>query len=122
MLLQTGWWGRALEHQWGDQPGQGPARSPTRKHRSQNRFSGLEAPTRATERESPGSGVGTGSPHAAGVEEWVLEEKEEWGSLGTGQSPGWAGNDQNGEGLRSKANRKRERVLVCHRILRGTKI
>lgn len=122
MLSRTGWWGRALEHRWGDQPGQGPARSPTRKHRRQNHFSGLEAPTGAAEWEGRGSGIGTRSSHVAGVEEWVLEAEEEWGSLGTGQIPGWAGNGQNGEGWRSKADRKRERVLVCHRILRGTKI
>lgn len=122
MLSQIGCWGRALGHQWGYRPGQRPARSPTRKDRSQNCFSGLEAPTGAAEWESLRRGVGTRSSHRAGVEERVLEAEEEWGGLGTGQSPTWAGNGQNGEVLRSEADRKQERVLVCHQILRGTKI
>lgn len=82
MLSQIGCWGRALGHQWGYRPGQRPARSPTRKDRSQNCFSGLEAPTRAAEWESLRRGVGTRSSHRAGVEERVLEAEEKWGGLG----------------------------------------
>lgn len=122
MLSQTGHWGRVLGHQWGYQPGQDPARSPTRKDRSQNCFSGLEAPTRAAQQESLRRGIGTRCSHGAGVEEWVLGAEEEWRSLGAGQSSVWSGNGQNGEVLRSKADKKPERDLVCHQILRGIKI
>lgn len=49
------------------------------------------------------------------------EQRKDEG-LGAGQSPVWSGNGQNGEVLRSEANKKQQRDLVRHRILRGIKI
>lgn len=115
----------ALGHQWGGQLGQGPAKSPTRKDRRQNCFSGLGA-------TNQGNGVGTtrGRPsalegsHTAGVfKAWVLGAERKWGALGTGQNPVWSGNGQNGEALGNKTDRGSEKgVLACYQILRGTKI
>lgn len=57
--------------------------------------------------ESQRRGIGTRSPHKAGGDAGVPEQRKNGGSLGNGQSPVWSGNGRNGEALRGRGRQRK---------------